>query len=194
MSKPVLLAGACAATVAAAAVVLSWDALSWSAVQVGVDPRIAGLWPIAVDGTIATSTTAVLALGHAPWRVRAYVWALLGCAVSVSIVGNAAHASMPDWLHRAGSAVPAAALAASLHTLIVLIRHQRSGETARVRAAVSATVSSGAPSKRRRVRRLLAGQPAITAGQAARQLGVPRSTAARWLSEARRPRVVEGQG
>lgn len=56
---------------AGAAFVLSFDALRDLAVTVGVDPRIAWLWPVLIDVSIAQSTTALLSLTRrvAPARV-----------------------------------------------------------------------------------------------------------------------------
>ena len=120
----VRIAAGATAVVAIASAVLSWDALQWGAQQLGVDPRLAFLFPVAVDGTIATGTAAALALRSAPRRVRAYVWSLLGAAIAASVIGNASHAHGGDPLHRAGAAVPAAALAACLHLLVILVRAQ----------------------------------------------------------------------
>jgi len=101
---------------------LSWDALRWGAGQLGVDDHLTWIYPIVLDGMIGVGTVAALALRGARRRIRAYVWALLGGAIGASVVGNAAHAAGGSPVHVAGSAVPAVALAASLHLLVILVR------------------------------------------------------------------------
>jgi hypothetical protein len=193
----VRLAAATTAVVALAAAILSWDALSWAARQSGVDPRLAWLWPVAVDGGIATGTVAAVALRNARLRVRAWAWCVLGGGVSISLVGNAAHAAGGSPLHRVAAAVPALALAASLHLLTVLVRHV--GANARATAAPAPGLGPTPPARQRRasgsdrdrrLARLLARHPNATAAEVALALGVSRRTAQRLLAEARRPRVV----
>ncbi|WP_136623313.1 DUF2637 domain-containing protein [Mycobacterium attenuatum] len=55
------------ALLAACAFVLSFDALQDLATRAGIDPRLAWLWPIAIDASIAQCTVALLSLtrdGH----------------------------------------------------------------------------------------------------------------------------------
>jgi hypothetical protein len=139
MPPAVRIAAGSTAVVALASAVMSWDALSWGASQLGVDQHLDWLFPVAVDGTIATGTAAALALRGAPRRVRLYVWTVLGTAIAVSVVGNAAHAAGGNPLHQVGSAVPAVALAASLHLLIVLVRHVKPGQDGHETAKTAAT-------------------------------------------------------
>jgi uncharacterized protein DUF2637 len=109
--------------VALGSAVLSWDALSWGAGQLGVDPRLTWLYPVVIDGTILVGTVAALALRRARYRIRGYVWTLLIGAIGASVVGNGAHAAAGSLIHVVGAAVPAVALAASLHLLVILVRH-----------------------------------------------------------------------
>jgi hypothetical protein len=197
----VRLAAATTAVVALAAAILSWDALSWAARQSGVDPRLAWLWPVAVDGAIATGTVAAVALRSARLRVRTWAWCVLGGGVAVSLVGNGAHATGGSPLHRVAAAVPAVALAASLHLLTVLVRHVGANAPARSSAMAAPAPGFGPtpPARQRRasgsdrdrrLARLLARHPNATAAEVALALGVSRRTAQRLLAEARRPRVV----
>lgn len=48
--------------------------------------------------------------------------------------------------------------------------------------------------KRDKARRLIAADPAISAGELGKAVGVPRSTAARWKTAETRPRLVAGEG
>lgn len=105
------------------AAVMSWDALSWGAGQLGVDARLTWLYPVVIDGVIGVATVAALALRSARYGIRAYVWTMLAGGIGASVVGNGAHAAGGSVIHVVGAAVPAVALAASLHLLIVLVRH-----------------------------------------------------------------------
>lgn len=122
-----------AGVVAVGAAVLSWDAGRWGAGEIGIDPGLTWLWPIVVDGMIAGGTVAVLVVRERGWR--AYVWALLLAGLGVSIFVNGAHAPAGGpgvgalTLHRAGSAVPALALAAMLHLLVIIARSTRAAPT-----------------------------------------------------------------
>lgn len=201
----VRLGAAATSVVALGSAIQSWDALSWAGAQVGVDARLAPLFPVVIDGVIAMGTITALALRSAPWRVRAYVWVLLAGAVSASVVGNAAHAAGGSPLHEVGAALPAVALAASLHLLVLLVRH-----VGPVRAEVGPDMSDGEdiedtslnrqetrpdqPSARVRLRALMRRHGAdLDADTAAARLGVSKRHAARLLAEARRPTVAHGQ-
>src|SRR5215469_2408918 len=122
LRRAVPIAAALTAVVAVGSGTLSWDALRWGAGQLGVDDHLTWIYPIVLDGMIGVGTVAALALRGARRRIRAYVWALLGGAIGASVVGNAAHAAGGSPVHVAGSAVPAVALAASLHLLVILVR------------------------------------------------------------------------
>lgn len=215
----VRVAAAATAVVALASAVLSWDALTWGAGQLGIDGRLAWLYPVAVDGCIMVGTAAAWALRHAPRRVRAYVWGLLGIAIGASVVGNAAHAAGGNPLHSIGGAVPAAALAGSLHLLIVLVRHVHADRPANevhadpviepvmdrpqarpaIGTAEAIPPATDRPARRpatghgtaTRAAKLLAKAPAMTSTEAAKRLGVSDRTARRLLAAARRPHVVE---
>lgn len=144
------------AVVALASGVMSWDALSWGAGELGVDKHLSWLYPVSIDGMILVGTVAALALRRAKGRVRAYVWALLVGGIVASVVGNAAHAAAGSWLHVVGAAVPAVALAASLHLLVLLVRHvpppaDDAGERSSAGAGATAAPRLAPTERRRRV-------------------------------------------
>lgn len=155
-------AGALTAVVAGGSGVLSWDALRWGAGQLGVDEHLTWIFPLVVDGLIGVGTVAALALRGARRRIRAYVWLLLGGAIGTSVVGNAAHAAGGNLIHVVGSAVPAVALAASLHLLVILVRES---QPAKVPAKVPARPVGrrGRGAKGRRILQLQ--EQATAAGQ-----------------------------
>jgi len=122
-SMAVRVGAAATGVVALGSAVLSWDALSWGAGQLGVDSHLTWLYPVVIDGTIVVGTVTALALRGAAARIRLYVWTLLAGAIGASVVGNGAHAAGGSPIHMVGAAVPAVALAASLHLLVILVRH-----------------------------------------------------------------------
>jgi hypothetical protein len=187
----VRVAAVATAVVALGSATLSWDALRWGAGQLGVDPALTWIYPVVVDGTILVGTVAALALRTARRRVRLYVWTLLGAAIAVSVVGNAAHAAGDAPLHRLGSAVPAAALAASLHLLVVIVRGARAEERTEERSR-SAPPPAPRTRRRRTADKVLDLQQAarsrnerLTGDQVAKALGISSSYARKLLGRAR---------
>ena len=216
---PTILAAASTAIVFAAAFTISWESLRVLAISAGIRELLAPLYPATIDSLMVTGTVAVTALRTAPVRVRLYAWTLIAAAIAVSVLGNAVHSQahggvleLPGSAAAAASAVPALSLAASLHLFVLVLRHGRPVEPAREsaneaqpEAATDASrVSSESPAAppqrharmvahaapRKRLTRLLKQRPDIGAVEVSRRLGVSRSTATRWLSQARRPRVV----
>jgi hypothetical protein len=116
--------GTVAVTVAGFA--LSFDAGRAVAVAAYVNPRLAWLTPVSVDGLMAVAMVTAVVLR---WMGRStgYPWTVVLAGVAVSIACNAAHASirggalqLPVGAAMAVSAIPAASVAASVHMLIVL--------------------------------------------------------------------------
>jgi uncharacterized protein DUF2637 len=105
--------------VAAGAGVLSWDANTWAAGEIGIDSRFQWIYGIVIDGAIAVGTAAVFVLAG---RAQAGAWCVLLGALAISLVGNAAHAKPGSALHTVGSMVPALLLAACLFVLELIAR------------------------------------------------------------------------
>lgn len=85
---------AVAATVVIAigAFVLSFAALTDLAERSGIDPSLAWIWPIIVDGMIVAATVAIVALNGHDRRSMVYPWTLLFFGAIVSTAANSAHA------------------------------------------------------------------------------------------------------
>jgi len=192
----VRIAAAATVVVALGSAVLSWDALRWGAGQLGVDAALTWLFPVVLDGTIVVGTAAALALRRARRRVRAYVWGQLVAAIGASVVGNAAHAAGGTPIHQVGSALPAVALAASLHLLLVLVRE--SAPAPRPPRGLPLPQSprqpprgrhrgSRAPRRVDTVRELLAEGQELSADQVAERFHVARAAAEELLRAARSP-------
>jgi hypothetical protein len=117
---------------AAGAFVLSYSALHAVAVAAGINPGLAGLYPLIIDGFLTIASLAALHLrDHGP-RVTWYPWALLGGFFTVSVWCNALHAASRDG-HVAltgttaalVSAMPPIALGLAIHLLILMLRPTR---------------------------------------------------------------------
>jgi hypothetical protein len=129
---PARLAAACTAVVFVAAFAISWESLRVLALSAGIRPLLAPLYPLTIDAVMSTGTVAAVALRSAPLRTRLYTWTLIAAGIAVSVLGNAVHSQafggvlvLPWSAAAAASAVPALSLAASLHLLVIVLRHAR---------------------------------------------------------------------
>lgn len=113
-----LLAG-----IALAAFRLSYDAQVTLAVASGVDPALAGLYPIIVDAAIFTGV--LIGLWH-PELARSlviYLWAAIAFWTITSVLGNAFHVlalppdriQLPPWIAIAVNTLPALTLFLIIH-------------------------------------------------------------------------------
>lgn len=184
--------------VAVGAGLLSWDANTWAAGEIGIDPGYRPVYGITIDGAIAAATAGVFVLVG---RRRAIAWAVLLGSLSVSLVGNGAHASNGSWLHTAGSMVPALLLAVSLLIVELIVRQVAEQSAARAaprpralpsrrRARRSTPSGARADDARGRVRVLVdaakrEGEPLPTGQQLAQAVGVHPGHARKLRAEAR---------
>ncbi|PSL08144.1 uncharacterized protein DUF2637 [Haloactinopolyspora alba] len=116
------------AALAIGAFTLSFDALRELATISGLNPTLAWLWPLIVDGFILIATAAAVALRDRGRRVTWYPWATLILFSTISVAGNALHASnhahhtaVSITIAAAVSAVPALALLLASHLMVVLL-------------------------------------------------------------------------
>lgn len=112
--------------VVAAAFALSFDAIRSVAIAAHITPGLAWLYPVAVDGAMATATVCAVVM-RARGRSAVYPWAVVLFGALVSVVANALHAwvaggalALPASWAVLLSAVPPVLLALSVHLLIVL--------------------------------------------------------------------------
>lgn len=109
---------------------LSFSALRDLAVRSGIDPGLAYMWPLIVDGFIVVATAAAFALRGQGARVTWYPWAALVVFSAVSVCGNALHAQaratdVATWVSTIVSAVPAVALLLASHLMTVMAENSR---------------------------------------------------------------------
>ncbi|MGH3517587.1 MAG: DUF2637 domain-containing protein [Haloechinothrix sp.] len=112
--------------VALAAAVLSFASLQQLAQRAGFTPSLAALLPLAIDAQAVVATRAWLAQ-HSSERARRYARGLALASVGLSVLGNAGEHAMaaytlatPWWVVVLVSAVPPAALAATVHLAALL--------------------------------------------------------------------------
>ena len=122
---------------AAAAFVLSYPGIHQVALQAGVSPSLAKLYPVIFDAMLVVAGAAAMALRGAGWWSRFYAWACLIVLLVAVAVGDAVHATgtvLPERASRAAVAVtPWVLLLLAFGLLLTMLRHFR-----RARAAVAA--------------------------------------------------------
>jgi hypothetical protein len=112
--------------IAAGAFTLSFTALTHLAVKARIEPSLAWVWPLIVDGLIVAATMAVVVL--AGYRDRWYPWALLAGSAAVSVTANGVQAAMtvnpdmPPWGSAAVASVPPVVLLAVTHLTVLLTK------------------------------------------------------------------------
>lgn len=115
------------ALLAAAGFTLSFSSLIDLAILSGIDRPLAFLWPLIVDGFIVVATGAAFALKGRGRRVAWYPWTALIFFSTISVIGNAVHATqvadvhIPILLATAVSSIPAIALLVATHLLVVMV-------------------------------------------------------------------------
>jgi len=126
-----LLTGALVAFLAAAAFWLSFGALRDLAVQQGIAPDVAWLYPAIIDGAIIVFSLSVVQVSLAGERPR-YPWVLVGVFTALSVMLNILHAAA-TLLPKLMAAIPPVALFLSFELLMNQIkwaaRRQSLGQT-----------------------------------------------------------------
>jgi hypothetical protein len=79
--------------VAVAAFLLSYEGIHQIALQAGVSPGLARLYPLMFDAMLIIACAATLALRSAGWGAKSYVWVSLLLLVGAVAVGDALHAT-----------------------------------------------------------------------------------------------------
>ena len=99
---------------------LSFDALQHMVIEIGVDPKIAWLYPAIIDGAIITFSLSVLRsnLNH---EKSLYAWFLVGIFTLISVVLNILHAKQ-ELLAQFLGAIPPIALFLSFELLMSQIK------------------------------------------------------------------------
>ncbi|UWX87127.1 DUF2637 domain-containing protein [Arthrobacter sp. zg-Y1110] len=155
LSRPIVMTGfATTVIIAAGAFILSFSALTDLAVMSGLNPDLAWIWPIIVDGLIVAATVAIVALAGHEKRVLAYPWALLFFGAVVSTAANAVHAilavggdgAVPAVVSAIVAAMPPVVLLAITHLTVILVQKSAAKPVKKPAAARRSTARKPAES------------------------------------------------
>lgn len=132
LSRPIVITGiATTVLIAAGAFVLSFASLTDLAARSGINPSLAWIWPIIIDGLIVAATVAIVALAGHDRRTLAYPWALLFLGAVVSTAANSVHAiisvdqnhgGVPPVVSAVVAAMPPLVLLAITHLTVILVQ------------------------------------------------------------------------
>jgi hypothetical protein len=124
--------------VALAAFLFSYTGIRQIALQAGVSPGLARLYPLMFDAMLIVTCSAVLATRTAGWGTKSYVWVCLLLVVAAVAVGDALNATGVHLTGQAARAtiavVPWVLLLMGFGIWLVMLRHWR-----RVRVAEGVT-------------------------------------------------------
>lgn len=117
---------ALAVLLAVLAFVLSFDALRVVGLACGIQPALAWMFPLIIDGSTLAFTWAAWAFRTRAMRT-VYPWLMLVAFSVISLVGNALHAHptpvngllLPDWTASLIMTVPPIALLATTHMIVM---------------------------------------------------------------------------
>jgi hypothetical protein len=125
LSRPIIAVGIGATVlIAVGAFVLSFASLTDLAARSGINPSLAWIWPIIVDGLIVAATVAIVALAGHDRKTLAYPWALLFLGALVSTAANSVHAIIAvDQAHSGVPPVVSAVMAAMPPVVLLAITH-----------------------------------------------------------------------
>jgi hypothetical protein len=135
---------------AAAAFVLSYSGIHQVALQAGVSPRLARLYPVIFDAMLVIAGAAAMALRGAGWWSRFYAWACLIVLLVAVATGDAVHATntkLPERASRAAVAItPWVLLLLAFGLLLTMLQYFRKARTAvaaRQEARAAAAAEAG---------------------------------------------------
>jgi hypothetical protein len=134
---------------AAAAFVLSYEGIHQIALQAGVSPGLAKLYPLIFDAMLVIAAAAALALRGAGWWARCYAWGSLLILLAAVAVGDALHATgttLPAQPTKAAVAVtPWVLLLMAFGLLLEMLRHFRTTRSAAAKATLAGVPASAGP-------------------------------------------------
>jgi hypothetical protein len=126
---------------AAAAFVLSYAGIHAIALEAGVSPRLARLYPLIFDAMLVVASAAVLSLRGAGLVMRCYAWFSLLVLLCAAAWADALHATATRLPHRTAAAtvaiVPWALVLLGFGLLLAMLRHARQRRAQAAAAGVS---------------------------------------------------------
>jgi hypothetical protein len=154
---------------AAAAFVLSYSGIHEVALQAGVSPNLAKLYPVIFDAMLVVAGAAAMALRGAGWWSRFYAWACLILLLAAVALGDAVHATNTTLPERASRAVvaitPWVLLLLAFGLLLTMLRHFRRARAtvvARQEARAAAAGDAGSVGRSAEANGTATGRSAVT--------------------------------
>lgn len=148
LSRPIIATGiATTVLIAAGAFILSFASLTDLAARSGINPALAWIWPIIVDGLIVAATVAIVALAGHDRRTLAYPWALLAFGALISTAANSVHAilavdhtngGVPAVVSAIVAAMPPLVLLAITHLTVLLVQKSAPAQAPKKKPAKAA--------------------------------------------------------
>jgi hypothetical protein len=155
---------------AAAAFVLSYSGIHAFALEAGVSPNLARIYPPMLDAILVIAAAAVLSLRGAGWITRAFAWLSLLVVLAAAAAASTLHATNTHLPHRTAATIAAIAPWAlallGFFLLLAMLRHARLRRAQSRRATSAAAVAEQADTIPGAVPSVLG---AMTAGAAATQ-------------------------
>jgi hypothetical protein len=136
---------------AAAAFVLSYPGVHAIALDAGVSPALARLYPLIFDAMLVVASAAVLSLRGAGLLTRCYAWFSMLLLLCAAAGADALHATATRLPHRAAAAtvaiIPWALVLLGFGLLLAMLRHARLrlAQAAQARSDSAATGTDGLP-------------------------------------------------
>jgi len=133
---------------AAAAFVLSYSGIRAVALEAGVSPTLARIYPVMFDAMLVVAGAAVLSLRGAGWVVRAFAWLSLLVLLAAAAGASTLHATNTHLQHRTAAAtaaiVPWALALLGFFLLLAMLRNARLRRAQSRRATSAAAVAEQA--------------------------------------------------
>ncbi len=134
---------------AAAAFVLSYAGIHAIALEAGVSPTLAKLYPLIFDAMLVVASAAVLSLRGAGLVMRCYAWLSLLVLLCAAAWADALHATATRLPHRTAAAtvaiIPWALVLLGFGLLLAMLRHARQRRA--LAAAAAASEAAAVPAR-----------------------------------------------
>src|SRR5689334_6361632 len=133
---------------AAAAFVLSYSGIHAFALEAGISPNLARIYPPMVDAILVIAAAAVLSLRGAGWLIRTFAWLSLLVVLAAAAAASTLHATSTHLAHRTAATIAAIAPWAlallGFFLLLAMLRNARLRRAQSRRATSAAAVAEQA--------------------------------------------------
>jgi len=133
---------------AAAAFVLSYSGIHAFALEAGISPNLARIYPPMIDAILVIAAAAVLSLRGAGWLIRTFAWLSLLVVLAAAAAASTLHATSTHLAHRTAATIAAIAPWAlallGFFLLLAMLRNARLRRAQSRRATSAAAVAEQA--------------------------------------------------